>query len=70
MSIFAIYEKETGLCINTIVVEEGSNFIFQEQYGYENIDNTYCGIGFTRIEEGSWSAPIQEIPEENIEDPV
>jgi hypothetical protein len=70
MSTFAIFEKETGLCINTIVVEEGSNFIFEENYEYENIDNIYCGIGFTRVEEGIWSAPIQKISEENIEDPI
>lgn len=33
-------------------------------------EDSLVGIGFIKSEDGNWSAPIQEIPEENIEDPV
>lgn len=65
MKKYLVYRIEDGLCVNVINWDGISNYDSGDGYALEIIPaGSYAWIGWTRVSEGNWTAPIEETNEQ------
>ena len=56
---YLIYQLSDGLCVNAVIWDGESDFGLEPEFGIELLpNNSFAGIGWTRVSKNNWIPPI------------